>query len=277
MDIATALKEFRQEHGLEQEELAKMLDTTQQTVSNWESGGTMPRANALKRINHVLATYRPGVGPAPYVESPRIQGDGYPTFASTMIPKDELAVRNATAHGINVKSEYETRRTVAESLASIADPAERMALMRSRRQEFEQQIVAGLGPGVEFMVNAPVDFQALRLRADYLSPKVCAEIKTITEPKNINMGVEHGIHQLTTLRAVLKHNNQPREYFVLVVVLSSGAGMRPMALSRIVTLASLHDVHVFITGSAEETAQILTELETSTIEELRDKYIEDLL
>lgn len=277
MDIATALKEFRQEHGLEQEELAKMLDTTQQTVSNWESGGTMPRANALKRINHVLATYRPGVGPAPYVEPPRIQGDGYPTFASTMIPKEELAVRNATAHGIKVKSEYETRRAVAESLAAIADPGERFALMRSRRQEFEQQMIASLGHGIEFMVNAPVDFQALRLRADYLSPKVCAEIKTINEPKHVNMGVEGGIHQLTTLRAVLKHNNQPREYFVLIMVVSPGAGLRPMALSRLVTLASLHDVHVFITGSAEETAQILTELETCSIDELRDKYIDDLL
>lgn len=276
MDIAAALKEFRQEHGLEQEDLAKLLDTTQQTVSNWESGGTMPRANALKRINHVLSTYRPGVGPAPYVEPPRIQGDGYPTFASTMIPKEELATRNEEAHGVRVKSEYETRRAVAEALASI-DPAERVALMRSRRQEFEQQLVAALGPNVEFMVNAPVDFQALRLRADYLSPRVCAEIKTITEPRHVNMGVEQGIHQLTTLRAVLKHNNQPREYFLLVVVLSSGAGLRPMAISRIITLATLHDVHVFITGSVEETAQILTELETCTVEELRDKYIEDLL
>lgn len=276
MDIAAALKEFRQEHGLEQEDLAKLLDTTQQTVSNWESGGTMPRANALKRISHVLSTYRPGVGPAPYVEPPRIQGDGYPTFASTMIPKEELATRNEEAHGVRVKSEYETRRAVAEALASI-DPAERVALMRSRRQEFEQQLVAALGPNVEFMVNAPVDFQALRLRADYLSPRVCAEIKTITEPRHVNMGVEQGIHQLTTLRAVLKHNNQPREYFVLVVVLSSGAGLRPMAISRIITLATLHDVHVFITGSVEETAQILTELETCTVEELRDKYIEDLL
>lgn len=277
MDIAAALKEFRQEQGLEQDDLAKLLDTTQQTVSNWESGGTMPRANALKRINHVLATYKPGIGPAPYVEPPRIQGNGYPTFASTMIPKEDIAIRNAEAHGVRVKSEYETRRAVAESLASIADPAERMAFIRSRRQEFEQQLVAALGPDVEFMVNAPVDFQALRLRADYLSPKVCAEIKTVTEPRHANMGVEQGIHQLTTLRAVLKHNNQPREYFILVVVLSSGAGMRPMALSRIITLASLHDVHVFISGSAEETAQILTELETCTIEELRDKYIEDLL
>lgn len=274
MDIATALKEFRQEHGLEQEDLAKMLDTTQQTVSNWESGGTTPRANALKRINHVLATYRPGVGPAPYVEPPRIQGDGYPTFTSTMIPKEELAVRNAAAHGVTVKSEYETRRAVAESLASLS-PDERFALIRSRRQEFEHELGELLDKSIEFKLDAPIDFQSLRQRADYLSPRVCAEIKIPT--RFDYMIAESGVHQLLTLREILKRNNQAREYFVLIMVVSPGAGMRPMAMSRIITLASIHDVHVFITGSAEETAQILSELEKTSIEELRERHLEDLL
>lgn len=278
MDIATALKEFRQEHGLEQEELAKMLDTTQQTVSNWESGGTTPRANALKRINHVLATYQPGVGPAPYVEPPRIQGDGYPTFTSTMIPKEELAIRNAAAHGVTVKSEYETRRTVADSLASILgarDNTERITLMRSMRQEFEQKLGELLDQSIDFKLDAPIDFQSLRQRADYLSPRVCAEIKIPT--RFDYMIAESGVHQLLTLREILKRNNQAREYFVLIMVVSPGAGMRPMAMSRIITLASIHDVHVFITGSAEETAQILSELEKTSIEELRERHLEDLL
>ncbi len=278
MNISTALKEFRQEHNLEQEDLAKMLDTTQQTVSNWESGGTMPRANALKRINHVLTTYRPGVGPLPYVEPPRIQGDGYPTFASTMIPKEELAIRNAEAHGVTVKSEYETRRSVAESLAAIADTKsnmERITLMRSARKEFEHQLGELLDKSIDFKLEATVDFQSLRQRADYLSPNVCAEIKM---PVRFDyMIAESGVHQLLTLREILKRNNQERKYFVLILLVTPGAGMRPMALSRIVTLASIHDVHVFITGSAEETAQILSELENGTAEDLRDKYIEDLL
>jgi len=277
MDIATALKDFRKEHGLEQDDLAKMLDTTQQTVSNWESGGTTPRATALRRINHVLATYRPGIGPEPYVEKPRPQGDGYPTFSSTMIPREELAIRNAEAHGVTVKGEYETRRTVAEALASIADSksnTERITLMRSMRQEFERQLSDLMDKSIDFKLDATVDFQSLRQRADYLSPRVCAEIKM---PVRFDyMIAESGVHQLLTLREILKRNNQEREYFVLILLATPGAGMRPMALSRIVTLASIHDVHVFITGSAEETAQILSELEKGTVEDLRDRYIEDL-
>lgn len=281
MDIATTLKEFRQEHGLEQEDLAKLLDTTQQTVSNWESG-TMPRTNALRRINHVLATYQKGVGAAPYVEPPRIQGDGYPTFASTMIPKEEIALRNHADNTgpVRVKSEYETRRAVAESLASTTGPsnnAERIALLRSMRQDFEEKLSDLLDKSIEFQLEATVDFQSLRQRADYLSPRVCAEIKI---PHRFDyMIAESGVHQLLTMREILKRNNQAREYFVLILVVTPGAslGMRPMALSRIVTLASIHDVHVFITGSAEETAQILSELETGTIDDLRDKYIEDLI
>jgi transcriptional regulator with XRE-family HTH domain len=53
MDIVHILKQLRQTQGWDQSDLAKQLGTTQQTVSNWESG-KLPRPSALKKINVLL-------------------------------------------------------------------------------------------------------------------------------------------------------------------------------------------------------------------------------
>ncbi len=53
MDIANVIKDLRRKQAWEQDDLAKRLGTSQQTVSNWESG-TLPRAAALLKINALL-------------------------------------------------------------------------------------------------------------------------------------------------------------------------------------------------------------------------------
>lgn len=44
------IKVQRAMKGITQEELAKILDTTQGTISNWERGDTEPDINALKAM-----------------------------------------------------------------------------------------------------------------------------------------------------------------------------------------------------------------------------------
>ena len=47
------LKDLRRQERWEQDDLAKRLGTSQQTVSNWENG-TLPRAGALRKLNDLL-------------------------------------------------------------------------------------------------------------------------------------------------------------------------------------------------------------------------------
>ena len=49
MDIENVIKELRRKEGWEQDDLAKRLGTTQQTISNWENG-SLPRLGALKKL-----------------------------------------------------------------------------------------------------------------------------------------------------------------------------------------------------------------------------------
>lgn len=53
MLIGMVLKELRHAQRWEQADLARLLGTTQQSVSKWEQG-TLPRAGMLKKINDLL-------------------------------------------------------------------------------------------------------------------------------------------------------------------------------------------------------------------------------
>jgi transcriptional regulator with XRE-family HTH domain len=50
------LKEIRQAHNLSQEEVAKMLKTTQQTIARWEASKAEPNINALRDLAMIFGT-----------------------------------------------------------------------------------------------------------------------------------------------------------------------------------------------------------------------------
>lgn len=264
MDIANTLKEFRRDNELEQEDLAKLLDTTQQTVSNWESG-TMPRSAALNRINHLLKTYRKGEDQTPWVA---------PTYHPSIteiheIPVDRRlqrqrldALRNAAAHGAPV-SEYDHRIPRPEKIKPILEdgPA-------AFENDFMHHLADILPVTRPFEIDARVDYPGLRLRADYLSSKVCAEIK-INVRTMTPFPLEIGIYQLSTFRRVFERKGEPRTVYALFLV-AKDPDHRPRLLNRILASAALHDVQVFVVHTPEECAQLIEELETGKYEDYED-------
>ena len=75
MDIARLLKDLRRQERWEQDDLAKRLGTSQQTVSNWENG-TLPRAGALRKLNDLLVELKlPPVSIATIACSRTLGGD----------------------------------------------------------------------------------------------------------------------------------------------------------------------------------------------------------
>lgn len=267
MDLAQTLKDFRAANSLEQEDLAKLLETTQQTVSNWE-GGTMPRSGALKRINHLLATYKQGELPLPWVPSPKLNPaiteiHEVPVQEQMQFARYSKSRAEPELGEGRIKTEYETRRAVAESLGSIA--GEHPVTFE---RDFMQQLADHLPVTRQFEIQAAVDYQGLRMRADYLSAKVCAEFKMNARMMSI-FPIELGIHQLSTLRRIFERKGEPRVVYVLFIV-TKDPEHRPRILNRILTSATLHDVHVFIVHTPEECAQMIEELETGKYEDYED-------
>lgn len=242
MDIAQTLKEFRQENELEQGDLARLLETTQQTVSNWESG-TVPRAGALKRINHLLATYKKGQAPTPYTPAPPGDRSRYPTFASTMIPKEELAHQYVQPYTAQVNGRPQ-----------IVD-----------MDQFESRMFAALPQDIAYQRGVSVSFQRLRLRVDYVSAKVCAEIKLSGRP-GASPFLDLGIHHLNTVRHIHARNNELRETYALVLVTPDINSAYPY-LNRLLSLAALHEIAVLVVTTPEEGAHLLTQLEFGKLDD----------
>lgn len=248
MDIANTLKEFRQQHDMEQDELARLLATTQQTVSNWENG-TMPRAPALRRINHLLTTYKAGEGPKPLPEKPVLN----PAISEI--------------HEIRVKSEYETRRGVAEAMGAVADRHVREiqsgdALIHEAKSA-EDAFFAALPQELRFEREARIEFQGYRTRVDYLDADVCAEFKYLPL-RTVSFGpptrfVEYGVQQLVTNRRMLEMIGQPRKIFALVMCFPT-LPTHAVQFNRLITLATLHDVRLVIGQTPEQCARAFLDM-----------------
>lgn len=249
MDLAQTLKDFRQANGLEQDDLATLLDTTQQTVSNWESG-TMPRSAALNRINHLLKTYKKGEPTQPWVA---------PTYHPDITEIHEIPVNKGRQRQgldeLRIKTEPETRMYMAQSIARIIErPASDLGFVH----RFRDVLFASLPPEIKYEREAMVRFQGIQTRADYLTDKVCAEIKGSSHPGSSPV-FDLGIHQLNTIREIHRRQGELRPVYLLIVATTETS--MPQRTNRLLNMAALHDVQIFVATTPEEAAGLLIGLE----------------
>jgi SOS-response transcriptional repressor LexA len=84
VDICEAIKRARMEKGMSQKDLAQAIGVAQTNVSQWERGGTRPKARNLKRLSEVLEQ---SVG---YFLGEEDHGPGIPSGASGTRPSGEM-------------------------------------------------------------------------------------------------------------------------------------------------------------------------------------------
>jgi MerR family transcriptional regulator, light-induced transcriptional regulator len=82
--LSDRLKQFRAEQHITQAELGRLLDLSQETITNYESGGRFPRPQTLRAIARLLGLSLDdlvGYPPSPKRDSPRDgMKSGYPTL-----------------------------------------------------------------------------------------------------------------------------------------------------------------------------------------------------
>jgi len=259
MDIANVLKEFRSEHGLSQDQLADLLGTSQQTIGNWESG-TQPRGTALKRINHLLANYRDGDAPAPANYS--LRSHTMAALADTNIkPRGEQGLFQGL--GSPPVLRFEERYGAPPSGPVFSS------------RDFLAETLKHLEGRVAAKTDVKLDYMGVRQRIDYLTDKVCAEVKLYRQgPSPI---ADLGIYQLSTIRQIHKINREERLIYALILVTPDEPGQLslPQLLPpRINAAGALHGIMVIGTSSPEQCARTLAELEDvgKSEEELIEGY-----
>ena len=55
MKKTSNLSRYREERGLSQTELARKMNVTQQCISSWQTGRTIPKPNQMKMLSEILS------------------------------------------------------------------------------------------------------------------------------------------------------------------------------------------------------------------------------
>ena len=112
MDIARLLKDLRRQERWEQDDLAKRLGTSQQTVSNWENG-TLPRAGALRKLNDLLVELK--LPPVSIATIAQIEGRREEEVFALITPglnyEREAVIQY---QGVKLRVDYMSEKVVAE-------------------------------------------------------------------------------------------------------------------------------------------------------------------
>lgn len=271
MDIAQTLKEFRQAHGLEQDDLAKLIGTTQQTISNWE-GGTMPRAMALRKINHVISTYRAGEALQPQADKPKLDPHITEIHEVPIGDVAQLARYSPTRSDPAIKTELETAHRVAESLKeAMKEHGPRMAPPLSI--QFERQFVEALPDDLKQNCGRKVAIHGHMYRFDYCSDKIVAELEILIpriiagSVRNISThSAARTLWRMSSYRLLTKDSHPNRKYFLFLTMLNDTGGPLPMqTITRLTGEAALHGISVVWTGS-NSAAEYVAAIESNRIQ-----------
>lgn len=136
-----------------------------------------------------------------------------------------------------------------------------------RNRAFETELFDLLSENIEFETYAKAEMNGVRMRVDYLSPKVCAEIKHVRHPGMSSL-IDLGILQLSTVRKIHERSSHLRKHYVLLIVPIDPA--TPVRSTRVFNLAALHDISAVIAFTPEQCAAILTDFE-------KDRFVDDLI
>lgn len=94
--IAENIIRVRKRSGMSQKELAEMIGTQQQQISQWESGNRIPKIDTILRISKALSCSPKEICPVFENESECIcsADDIFKEFRRAAYPKQEESIRN---------------------------------------------------------------------------------------------------------------------------------------------------------------------------------------
>jgi transcriptional regulator with XRE-family HTH domain len=222
------LKQDRERMKLSQEQLAKMLDVSQQAVANWEAGTSHPRRDRRARLLQIL-------GPdSALVKTP---------------PRHEFVPAGPTPSPEDAASKFESARSRVEAA---------MARYEADREEFR----SALPERLQQYIERDIGIGAATRRLDYLSQRLGVEIKRLPAnrfftwqnfaPAMLHLAVVRGITQAT----------EPRREYLLIVVNDLGVDIRPQSMQRVMFDAGVLGITIQQVPSMTAAGHLIDQIES---------------
>lgn len=136
-----------------------------------------------------------------------------------------------------------------------------------RIRELEEEFIAVLPEELRQYARGAVPFAGHTWRPDYLSPKVCAELKVIQTGKfenSISYSVERALLDLSTVRAIHLLQSTARETYALLLIGPHPDGRWGHA--RVQSAAAAHGITIYSLPDQFAAAALVADLEYGPIE-----------
>ena len=249
------LRADRERLQLSQEQLAKMLDVSQQAVANWEAGAAQPRRERRARLLQILGPGSELVKNPPRTEFIPVEDQPVSQPSSTLRGQRLEAVEMATNPDFRKQSEEAAKRF--EEARRRTESA--ISRIQMERDEFAQTLPEELRVYVEGKIT--VGAQTRRL--DYLSPRWGIEINNA--PNNRFMSWSSAAPALVKLAVVRGIADQglrpPREYSLIFV--NDGLSLRADGtMQKLMFDAGVLGISIYQVESHRQAAELVRQLET---------------
>lgn len=201
--FGNVVQRHRERAGLTQDDLAKVLEVSQQTVAKWESGRAYPRPAAFAKLNAILR-----IPAQEIMESySKSKGAKSPNLYPPLILQQMEWAEGATARSVVKESGFpqlavnpyapqDLRKEILSSLMPVLDAAR---------------------PGAKWSEN--VKSGTISWRVDYADNEVVADFKYAESPamlkKILSNEARLALWNLTTLRASLRDK---RHYLLIIMM-----------------------------------------------------------
>lgn len=139
--------------------------------------------------------------------------------------------------------------------------------VQRRIRELEQEFVEVLPEDLRQYAQVSVPFAGYVWRPDYLSPKVCAELKVIQTGKfenSISYHVERSLLDLSTIRAIHILQGAARDTYALLLIGPHPDGRWGHA--RLQSASAAHGITIYVQPDQYAAAALVADLEYGPIE-----------
>lgn len=201
----------RERLKMSQEQLAKLLDVSQQAVANWEAGTAQPRRERRARLLQILGPNSELARNPPRYEFIPAQDQAVSQPSSTL--------RGQRLERIEMATNPEFRRQSEEIAKSVEDARRKMDTVFARRKAEREEFQQALPEELRSYVEGQITVGAQTRRMDYLSPRWGVELKNApsnrfmlwvnSAPALLNLAVARGIAD--------QGLRPPREYALILV------------------------------------------------------------
>lgn len=249
------LRADRERLKMSQEQLAKLLNVSQQAVANWEAGTAQPRRERRARLLQIL-------GPQSELAKNPPRYEFIPVEDQPVSPPS-LTLRGQRLEAIEMATNPEYRRQSEEIARRFEENRRKVESVLSKRKMEREEFRGALPPELHTYIEGQITVGAQTRRIDYLSPKWGIELKNTPSNKfMVWVNSAPALLNLAVIRSIADQGLRPPREYCLILVTDALPLRADSTMQKLMFDAGVLGVNVYQVESYRQAAELVHQLET---------------